>query len=227
MADSKYHSTWETTNFTRIARIIFGPCTDILRDVLMKEISPSELSYKVTSHDLLHKFKNLQINKVQLHLVYSGNYSKFDIVLLYFLLRNVCSFPPYRNQWGKYPSPGDRSVSANIERIRIIRNEIVHNVSPKLSNSEFEHKWKDLFQIVQELEGYLGFSKKYQEFFLELKLSSINPDEGYLVSEEFDDIASLENEVNKCKGILQRLFDFFSFCFIIIIILDELLSAIF
>lgn len=203
MAVSKYLSTWETTNTARIARIIIGPCTDILRDVLRKQISPSELPRKVkTSLDILHEFDNLRINKVHQQLVYSGDYSKFDITLLYILLRNVCSFSPHRYQWGKYPSPDDRSVPANIERIRMIRNEIVHKFSLELSNLEFEHKWKDLLQIVQELERYLGYSTRYQDFLMGLKFCDMAPNEGYLFSREFVQIASLENEVTKCKGIL-------------------------
>lgn len=40
---SKYESTKETTNFARVARIILGPFTDVLRAVLAKEITPLNL----------------------------------------------------------------------------------------------------------------------------------------------------------------------------------------
>lgn len=43
MSLSKYESTQETTNFARVARIILGPCTDVLRAVLAKEITPLNL----------------------------------------------------------------------------------------------------------------------------------------------------------------------------------------
>lgn len=202
MAVSKYQSTRETTNIARIARIILGPCTDILRDVLMKEISPSALSHKVKTYlARLPRFKRPSINKVQENLVYSMQYSNFDIMLLYFLLRNLCSFPPHSNKWGNYPSPGDRSVSANIERIRIIRNETIHSSLLQLPNSEFEHKWRVIFQIVQELEEYLGSSKKYQESLMALKTCAMDPDVVPSYLKEFQYITTLENEVREGKGI--------------------------
>lgn len=49
MSLSKYVSTRETANFARLAMIIFGPCTDVLRDVLMKEIQPADLSKQLKS----------------------------------------------------------------------------------------------------------------------------------------------------------------------------------
>lgn len=50
MAQSKYASTQETTNLARVARVILGPCTDILRAVLQNEITPSDLSNKVKTY---------------------------------------------------------------------------------------------------------------------------------------------------------------------------------
>lgn len=41
---SKYESTHETTNHVRITRMILGPCTDLLRDVLRNEKQPHALS---------------------------------------------------------------------------------------------------------------------------------------------------------------------------------------
>lgn len=66
MANAKYASTRETTNLARIARIILGPCTDVLCDVLKKEIPPSTLSQKVKIYlATLPKQKQLPITKEQ------------------------------------------------------------------------------------------------------------------------------------------------------------------
>lgn len=73
--------------------------------------------------------------------MYSKDYSNFDISLLYLLLRNICPIQPHKNKWGNAPLPEDRSLSANIERIRIIRNQyLVHISNFSLSNIEFERK---------------------------------------------------------------------------------------
>lgn len=177
MAVSKYQSTRETTNIARIARIILGPCTNLLRDVLAKEIPPSALSQRVKTFLVNPSRKRKPpFIKAQECLVYRGDYSDFDISLLYFLLRNVCSIPPHTNRWGNVPNQEDRSPSANIERIRIMRNEYYVNISNfSFSNSEFERKWTNILQIVQDLELYLGTSNVYQEALVEIKLCCMDP----------------------------------------------------
>lgn len=178
MALSKYQSTRDSTNLARIARIILGPCTDILRCVLNKEIQPFDLSRKVSAFIANTRVNHRRplLNKNQEQLVYDENYSNFDILLLYLLLRNICSIQPHRNGWGNVPLPEDRSLSANIERIRIIRNEYCVYISNfSFSNIEFERKWTNIFQIVQDLEMYLGTSNIYQDALMELKTCYMDP----------------------------------------------------
>lgn len=188
----KYDTTQETTNLARIARIIFGPCTDVLRTVLKNEISPSDLQKKVKVH-ITYK-KKPSISPPQRQLIDGGDYSKFDISLLYLLLRNVCTITEHMNKWGNDPNPGDRCLSANIERIRIIRNEYGHCSEFSISDSEFEKKWKDIFQIVKELEDGFGTSTEYQDVIKELKTCCIDQ-EGDLYY-----IKKLQNDVTVLKG---------------------------
>lgn len=99
MANSKYASTRETTNLARVARIILGPCTDVLCDVLKKEIPPSTLSQKVTTYLAnLPKQKQPPITKEQERIIHNGNYSDFDITFLFFLLRNISNISPHAKQ---------------------------------------------------------------------------------------------------------------------------------
>lgn len=122
MSLSKYGSTEGTTNFARLARIILGPCTDVLREVLMKNGTPSALSHNVKTFIAnMPKLKKSPITKEQEWIVYKEQYLDFDITLIYTLFRNISIFPPHAKQWGNIPNPKDRSVSANIERIRLLR----------------------------------------------------------------------------------------------------------
>lgn len=167
-SQSKYITTQETTNLARIARIILGPCTDVLRAVLNNQISPTDLIQRVNSYNAANKKPS--INKDQRDLVKSKDYTKFDITLLYFLLRNICSITAHGKQWGNIPELSDRSVSANIERIRLMRNEYYGHCSRiNIPQSDFEDKWKYLFQSVKELENNIGTSKDYQRALIELK----------------------------------------------------------
>lgn len=158
---SKHASTRETTNFARLAWIILGPCADVLRDILKNEIHPLILS------NYVKKKKNQLTN--------SGDISGLDISLLYNLLRNKCTIPPHTSQWGNDPSPGDRSVSANIERIRFIRNKYYgHAINYSLSDDEFDKRWKELHQIVNELESHLGTSRSHQDAITILRMCSMD-----------------------------------------------------
>lgn len=101
ISGGKYKSTRKTTNRARLERIIFGPCRDILCDLLIKEINPSNLLLRVNNFIRNLTTKKSPFTKEQDILIQSGNYKDFDITLLYTLLRNICSFAPHTNQWGK------------------------------------------------------------------------------------------------------------------------------
>lgn len=109
--------------------------------------------------------------------VYGGNYSEFDIPLLYLLLRNICSIPEHGKKWGNKPNQTDRTVSANIERIRLIRNDYYGHVKHfATSDQTFKKLGNNLFQIVKELEAYIGSSTVYQDAVTDLKTCSMDPE---------------------------------------------------
>lgn len=198
MALSKYDSTRETTNLARVARIILGPCTDALRAVLKKEMLPAALSHNVQVFMAnLPKYTKPPISKTQLQQINSRDYSNFDIPLLYVILRNICSIPEHRLKWGNKPSRTDRSVSANIERIRLVRNEYYgHATHFAIQDTEFINQWKELFLIVIELEAYIGSSTDLQDAVTEIKLCPMDRE----VEQKFIDklllIEELQGQLN-------------------------------
>ncbi|XP_062601738.1 uncharacterized protein LOC134263416 [Saccostrea cucullata] len=182
----RYTSTTETTNLARLARLILGPCTDALRDVLKKEISPGDLSKeckKWFDDPANHTARN-RFNKQYMDLIfplpakqYGGNYSDFDISLLYQLLRNISKMPPHTKGWGKDPDPGDRSVSANIERVRVLRNKYYGHINEfSITDSEFRQEWRNIHDIVVELEMTFGTTTAYQDAVKEIKTCSMDPE---------------------------------------------------
>lgn len=177
MSLSKYVSTRETTNFARLAMIIFGPCTDVLRDVLMKEIKPADLPNEVKLFISKHPKNKKLFNKQQKQqLLEPCDYSTFDITLLYALLRNVSTISSHSTGWGNEPSPEDNSVSANIERLREIRNKYYgHAANCSLSDDDFEQIYTKIHQIVQQLEVDLGTSTIHQNELSNLKCCSLDP----------------------------------------------------
>lgn len=198
MANSKYASTRETTNFARVARIILGPCTDVLCAVLTKEISPPTLSQKVKIY--LSKFstqKQPPITKEQEKIVLNKNYTDFDITILYFLLRNISNIPPHSNQWGNDPIQTDRSVSANTERIRLIRNKYGHCPDISISNSDFNNKISEISGIIQDLESYLGISTIYHDAVTTIRNCCMDPEQE---TKYIKQLLNLDKKIQKITG---------------------------
>ncbi|XP_062572963.1 uncharacterized protein LOC134234938 [Saccostrea cucullata] len=211
-----YTSTPETTNTARLARLILGPCTDVLRDILKTEVLPSDLSKKVKEFtDKLPRGQRNPLNKSQSEIIfpkpteqYSGDYSDLDISLLYMLIRNVSTIPAHYKGWGEIPDPGDRSVAANIERIRLIRNQYYgHSADLSLSDSEFRQEWRNIRDIVVELERHLGTTTIYQDAVIEIKTCSMDPEQEKKYIDLLGDIRELHTTVDYLSSnmlIMQR-----------------------
>lgn len=182
MALSKSESNKEISNLACIARVIVGPCTGILQDVLKDWITLSNLKKRF---QVLFKNANYFV-KEHLKCVYcliyqfDGNYTDFDIPLLYFFLRSICNIPSSKTEWGHFPSEKDRSLSANIERIHQMYNQYKHFLYESLKDSTFEEDWEIIFQTVKELEEYIGSGTANQDAMKKIKNSSMDPDVEHL-----------------------------------------------
>lgn len=188
-----------TTNLARVARMIREPCTGVLFAFLANEVTPSALIRIVKK--FIANYPNRRscpINNVQEQLVYGRDYSKFDISLLYLLLRNVYTIPPHSNNWGNTPNPGDRSVSANIERIRLIRNQCFHGSITTLSDNEFTTIYQSISTIIQELESYLGTDTRYKDEVERIKKCSMDPEQE---AEFIKQMQAMEMKLDNVLGI--------------------------
>ncbi|XP_061190636.1 uncharacterized protein LOC133198589 [Saccostrea echinata] len=209
MSLSKYASTQETTNIARLARLILGPCTDVLREILKTEVLPSELSKKVkefTDKQLKRGNRN-PLNKIQSEILfplpekqYSGDYSDLDISLLYILLRNVSKIPQHSEGWEKIPKPGDRSVAANIERLRLVRNKYYgHAADLSLSESNFKAELRNIRDIIMELERYLGTTGIYQDAINTIETCSMDPEQEKKNIELLGDFHNLSSQIQSIQ----------------------------
>ncbi|XP_033730889.1 uncharacterized protein LOC117320399 [Pecten maximus] len=152
---AKYTSTKETTNYARICRLVIDVFPDVFRELLVTRL-PSGLPYVLSSQ----KGQIIsQLNKQQKKMLYpsggvfQGSEKDMDVSLLYILLRNLGNITPHGKGWGNVPDAADRCLSANIDRLRIHRNEIVHANIAYLSNSDFRTRWADIRQSVEDIQN--------------------------------------------------------------------------
>ena len=164
MASTSYAATEEMTNINRVSRLLMGPCTDQLRDLLRFYIIPA--NFNTVIQTVKSRLPRLTEPQRKLILpdsgVYSGNYDDMDISLLYILLRNICRIKAHNKGWGNTPDSADRSVSANIERLRLARNRCGHSTGG-MSNAEFNQVWSEIRASVVDLDMALGIGNKYKE----------------------------------------------------------------
>lgn len=190
MALSKSESKKEVSNLACIARILLGPCTDTLRDVLTHRITPSD--FKERFRDILrigYGQKELVIGLYLLIYQYDASYSDFDIPLLYFFLKRVFNIQFPQPELGPFPSEENRSLSANIKRIYKMHKKYKYFQGDFLKDSAFERDWEKLFQTVKELEKYIGSATANQDAMKKIKNSSMDPDVEHLF------IANLGEEI--------------------------------
>ncbi|XP_048749730.2 uncharacterized protein LOC125661677 isoform X2 [Ostrea edulis] len=213
MACSKYKSTKETTHAARVSRLVVDPCTDLFRDLLRNHVT------EIQFPPILQNKKNTLspiLNKVQRPLLYpnggyfNGTYTEFDLSLLYILLRNISGILSHRKGWGKTPDPLDRCLSANIDRIREIRNKYCgHSPSVSLPDPEFHTLWQDLTIIIGELEGSLpGGCSRYSDAANQIKTDTMDPEQEKkymdIIDEQYQSIQEVKDTTIGMKKEQQR-----------------------
>ncbi|XP_056016410.1 uncharacterized protein LOC130046632 [Ostrea edulis] len=206
---SSYESTPETTNANRACRVVLGPCTDGLRDLLRHYVPLHSFHHVIKQNKL-----NLpRLNRDQRDLIlprtgnYAGNYGDMDISLLYILLRNISSIPPHSNGWGNDPDPSDKSVSANIERIRLVRNLCVHSSDPSMSISDFNSIWSTIRSAMVDMDVFLMNGNKYEKEVDFLHSESMDPENDLHYEEELKKQVEEDKTTRKMMVNLKRKFE--------------------
>ena len=69
----------------------------------------------------------------------------FDITLLFLLLTNICGLSPPLTGWHTKPSPGNKSLEANLARVKFFRNELYgHVTSSGVDATSFSTFWHEI-----------------------------------------------------------------------------------
>ena len=199
-------------NFTRICQLLIDKGTDALRRALHVIHPAPTLAAALHSHRKTFQMLRYNvINPPQWRLLYPAagppNSNDFDITLLTILLRNICGLSSPVTGWKVMPPTTDTSISADILRIKIFRNEVYgHTASAQYDDATFEKLWQEISQPLVKL----GIP---QQDIDELKVAPLSPEEKSYIEKlkewkELEDTV-LENmkdfvraEVKKLKGTL-------------------------
>lgn len=131
---SSLASSTETTNGTKLRRLLVDGGTTVLRKVFDGIHHPTKLAANLYSHKstLDGLFAQRILSKEQWQLLFPSHGSKpdsktFDITLLFLLLTEICGLsPPPRTGWNNTPHAKNKSLSANLVRIKLFRTRLKH-----------------------------------------------------------------------------------------------------
>lgn len=201
MALSKASSDEDRTRFFRLSLIILDELTPILRDLLSKEICPSQLLNRVKQQKLK------QIQPVQLLLIQNAKidgYKKFDITLLCTLLRNYCpniQQPTQSWEMTQIPAQNEITLGDDIVRIRMIKNKYVSHIhETAISETEFKDLWSIIFDICTRMQSRLP-NKHYVQSLEEAQYRTIDSATEEIFMEKIKEL--IDEDENSLKKILR------------------------
>lgn len=161
----------EIVNMLRVVYVINYLCTELFRDILRQHVTEIQMTGRLLEEGTQKKLLKGNLGTDLKEILYPQNgcfisdYTSLDLSALYRLIRNVSGIPAHQKGWGRSPNPSDHSVSANIERLRTIRNvDTAHGACKTLKEHEFQTLWKKIENSIEELEKSLpGKSTKYKD----------------------------------------------------------------
>ena len=163
-------------NFTRICQLLLDKGGEALRRALHAKHRPATLATALNSHRrTLLRIRYSVIKDPQWDLLYPAagppDSKKFDITLLTILLRNICGLSPPATGWNIIPPASDNSISADIVRIKMYRNEVYgHIASAEYDDATFKKLWQEISRPLVNL----GIP---QQDIDKLKVAPLSPEE--------------------------------------------------
>ena len=191
----------------RLCQLIVTICTDVLRRILDKSITPLNLLSTLNKNKGLLNGPCCHLSKQQKIILFPRGPNPavvtskdFDVSLLYALLRNIAGITSHSNGWGNTPKTGDNSLSACIETIRIARNNLNgHCLTGKISDADFNDIWSTLRSVVEEIETNELLGTSFVEAIDELYDADLDP----VTSEEYiEEIKRMELEEYEVKRMI-------------------------
>ncbi len=160
-------STSGKTNFQRVTRLLISGGTTLLREIFDQICPPSYLPTKLKDPTTEKQLKTARLTNPQWDCLYPspgvyGKSIKFDVTLLFKLLRTICSLSPPVTGWDALPTSTDHSLTADLARIKYYRNSVYGHVNQNMdiTDDEFPSLWKEICDTLVRVAGHISHTKK-------------------------------------------------------------------
>lgn len=162
-------STDEKDSYQRLSRLIMRAGTEVLRALFDSFYPPNSLANKL-SESATKKDLRKALLKPQRMLVYPaqglfGKSKDFDISLLTQLLKTLCQtkLPTLHSGWDCLPSTSNLTLTADIVRIKLYRNYVIHKYYyGELNDEEFFFLWDEIKKALLRIASYISAETKLE-----------------------------------------------------------------
>ena len=167
--DDVLRSSEGRDNYQRLARLLIGGATVLLREAFDIKCPPSNLPTILQNPATKKLLEKPKLTKPQRDCLYPspGMYGKstdFDITLLFRLLRTICGLTPPVTGWDALPGSTDDSLEADLARIKYYRNSLYGHVNEnmEISDYEFSVHWREISEALMRISGQISPAKAKQ-----------------------------------------------------------------
>ena len=150
------------TNYARLGLVVVEIFSKILRVIMRSNIAPEALH----RHIIVQKKKNPSVfdkmtleERKSLYTLSNRTYDNIDFTTSYKLMRSLMSslllLDAPAQGWGRPPTNADVTISDDVERLRFMRNEIVHRLKADIDLTEMNNYFSNIVHIARRIDTYL------------------------------------------------------------------------
>ena len=193
MAEEALQSTSLKANFHRLTRLLMRGGVQLLRETLNSIHSPADLPLKLADPAIQAQLRGARLTQLERVCLYPspGVYGKsndFDITLIFKLFRTICSLtpPPGPRGWDDLPNSSDRTLVADLVRIKYYRNEIYgHRPTMEISDVDFILLWEEISEALLRIATNISPAKRdeWERSIDDLLSNPLTPDEERCIEE--------------------------------------------
>ena len=193
MAEEALQSTSLKANFHRLTRLLMRGGVQLLRETLNSIHSPADLPLKLADPAIQSQLRGARLTQLERVCLYPspGVYGKsndFDITLIFKLFRTICSLtpPPGPRGWDDLPNSSDRTLVADLVRIKYYRNEIYgHRPTMEISDVDFILLWEEISEALLRIATNISPAKRdeWERSIDDLLSNPLTPDEERCIEE--------------------------------------------
>lgn len=132
----------------------------IMKEMVCNDAPPQIVLMQIKNNK---NFQDKHMTKTKMISLANTGYDNLDISSLYHIIRSFHLLPEPNQGWGKPPLPEDINKQDDVERMKNLRNDIVHRQTGDLSESERTDFFKQSLEIAKRMDSRISYPENLFE----------------------------------------------------------------